>query len=111
MEFRQVDIDSLGYDIFIGRRVHFEGTEEFICLDLDSFEIVRYGEIAYPYFILKRLCYYVKNGHKVLLNESPGVIDNMKLETFTEDQMRELEMSYELSVDMKLYPNPFLYQP
>ena len=111
MEFRQIDIDSLGYDIFIGRRVDSGGIEEFVCLDLDSFEIVRYGEIAYPYFILKRLCYYIRNVHKVLFNKSPGVIDNMKLETFTEDQMRELEMSYELSVDMKTYPNPFLSQP
>ena len=111
MEFRQIDIDSLGYDIFIGRRVDSRGIEEFVCLDLDSFDTIRYTCSSYPHFILKRLCYHIKNGRKVLFNESPGEIDNMRLETLTEGQMKELERIYELNVDMKTYPNPFLNQP
>lgn len=39
------------------------------------------------------------------------ILSSRKYEPFTKKQMEELKNMYELRTDLKLFPNPFLYQP
>lgn len=102
-----------GYDAFFG--MCNDDNEFFIILDGNNYYNAKHS----LEHICDVLCDYVRDGKKILLNKSPGKIVRcnilsrkiITLEPFNEDQMKELEKMYEMRKDVKLFPNPFLYQP
>ncbi len=108
-------IESYGFDSFIGRRIDSDG-EEFAEISLNfpfPSSYVRCDSLDFACFVM---CINNKYKRRTLLNRSPkgniylGDGSVVRYEPFTSEQMSELERIYECNIDMKLFPNPFLYQ-
>lgn len=68
---KEKEIDSLGYDMFIGREIFEDGHENFVTLNLHSMGSSSYLSLEQA---CDDLCIGVEKGERVLLYQSPGKV-------------------------------------